>query len=135
MKPRTFAIAALIGLLASSGTARAGDFCFGVGVATLVAKGFRPPKPNKCKLFKGAYFNNIPAAVTGSACTNAAGNTLRVGFSLESGNGSFVGQLNIPYPSLTGGTYRYELSNTPNSVQTFSGVASGAPCAAPIPVP
>jgi hypothetical protein len=134
MKSRWFGIAVLVGLL-GSGSAYAGDFCFSVGVATLVAKSFRPPKPNTCKAFKGAYFNTVPGATTGSACTNAAGNTLRVGFSLEGGNGSLVGQLNIPYPSLAGGTYRYELSNGPNNVQTFTGAASGAPCAAPVPIP
>jgi hypothetical protein len=135
MRLKSFAIAVLIGLLGSGGTAYARDFCFSVGTATLVAKGFTPPRPNKCKPFKGAYFNTVAGATSGSACTNAAGNTLRVGFSLESGLGSLVGQLTIPYPSLTGGTYRYEFSNAPNSVQTFSGPASGAPCATTIPIP
>src|SRR6185369_9532480 len=120
MKARSFATAVLVGLLGSSWTAHAGDFCFGVGVATLVVKSFRPPRPNRCTPFKGAYFNTVPGATTGSACTNTAGNTLRVGFSLEGGNGSLVGQLTLPYPSLTGGTYRYELSKAPDSVQTFT---------------
>jgi hypothetical protein len=135
MKSKACAIAVLVGLLGSGWTAHAGDFCFSVGIAKLVAKGFKPPKPNTCRVFKGAYFNNVAGAVTGSACTNAVGNTLRVGFSVEGGNGSLVGLLNIPYPSLTGGTFRYELSNAQSGVQTFTGAASGERCAAPVPIP
>jgi hypothetical protein len=134
MRSKSFVIAVLVGSLSWSWTAYAGDFCFTVGAVELVVKGFSPPKPGKCKAFKGAYFSTVPAATTGSACTNTAGNTLRATFSLEGGDGSLVGQINIPYPSLTGGTYRYELSKAPNSVQTFTGSASGDACAAPVPI-
>lgn len=135
MQPRSLLVVVLAGLVGSSSAVFAGDFCFSVGVATLVVKSFKPPRPNRCVAFKGAYFNTVPGATTGSACTNTAGNTLRVGFSLEGGNGSLVGNLNIPYPALTGGTYRYELSKAPDDVQTFTGTASGAPCPAPVPIP
>src|SRR5215212_10976165 len=108
-RPRALLVLVVAGLVGSNAAAFASDFCFNVGAGTLVVKNFKPPRPNRCTAFKGAYFNTVLGATTGSACTNTAGNTLRVGFSLEGGNGSLVGQLNIPYPSLTGGTYRYEL--------------------------
>src|SRR5262245_48997529 len=74
MQRRTIASAVLVGLLSAGQAAHAADFCFFLdGLGDIVVKGFKPPKPDKCKTFKGAYFPNFGSIVNGSACTNATG--------------------------------------------------------------
>jgi len=129
----------LTGALAPAGIAQAKDFCleFGAGPTgdVIVIKGFKPPKPGKCRPFKkGAYFNNgaFNGAIDGTACTNSTGDTMRVSWSLFDANNAYLGRFDIPYPALGAGTWSYVIVNS--GVQ--SGLANAVVCASPsAPIP
>ena len=133
---RRIFLAAVVGLLCA-GTAHAADFCIDFAAQAIVLKGFKPPKPGKCKFIKGAYFSidTLIEPQFGTACTNTAGDKMRVGMSYGYSSYSVVGTFEFPYPSMTGGTFRYTQSAVPNTVLGGVQAASGAPCAAPVPIP
>lgn len=125
------------GLSALVSTASAADFCITSDAGLFVARGFKPPNPGKCKSFtKGTYFANISGIALGAACTNSAGDTLRVTWAFDDEAGiSYHGRFDIPYPSLSGGTVTYTQAADPNTVISSTGVVtSAAPCATPVPI-
>ncbi len=121
------AILALGAFLAFASPAWATDYCFKVsGFDYLVVKGFKPPKPDKCRVFKGAYLFYGPSMASGSACTNAAGTTMRVSYS-SSASGLAVS---------SGTVFRTYMDDASNYVtSSSSSVVSAAPCVSPVPIP
>jgi len=115
--------------------ARAGDLCVDIDGEFVVLQGYKPPKPGKCKPFKGAYAVNTPGAIDGSACTSSAGNTFRLAYTLLVASGNYSAYVNLPYPSLTGGSFTMIRAVNGNSVSTFSGASSAIECPTKYPIP
>ena len=112
-------IVALVIGIASSSTAHALNFCFNPGSTVrpslAVAERFKRPARNSCSPINGFDLSATPGPrlVTGTACLNAAGDTLRVAYTLESfrvspgltsPNDPLFVQMILPYPSLVGGS-------------------------------
>ena len=129
-------VATFVTLALLQGDAYAADYCLELGGPMVVAKGFKPPKPGKCSVAKGAYFVAQTGTVTLSGCTNTAGDTLRVTYSTNSNGAFVVGRIDLPYPALTGGTHEYEYSSG-GGTPVYSGSAIGAssaPCTMTYPI-
>jgi hypothetical protein len=94
-------------MLASAPAAYAGkDYCYDAAGFGIVAKNHKLPKAGKCsKSFDGFFGTQM---VTGTACMNSAGTTIRVGYTIApTGTYVEIGQMNIPFPALAGGTTNY----------------------------
>jgi hypothetical protein len=129
------AAAVLAATLIVPGAVVASDLCVDIDGDYVVLQSYKPPKPGKCKPFKGAYSNNNAGAIDGSACTNSAGNTLRIVYTLLANSGNYSAYVNLPYPSLTGGSFTIVRAVNGNSVSTFSGSSSAVECPTKYPIP
>jgi hypothetical protein len=112
----------------------AADWCFDSDGLNLVFQNFQKPGKGSCKPVLGHVASgNI---ITGTACLNSDGDTLRVGYFKHGGGiDSEAGELVIPYPALTGGTASYLHLSAAGNVAD-SGPASAAICDPPKqPVP
>ena len=125
--------------------ARAADTCFtDSNSLTLVAKGFKLPSRNKCTAVQGQvyFFANAsmePWVFTGAACTNAAGNMLRLAYSFFAYVDGFAydwGHMDIPLPAKKGGNaFRSDASNPQGDAEN-DGSAAIVTCEPPtIPLP
>jgi hypothetical protein len=125
-----FTLAAAV-IFVSAVAAHAADWCFDSGGVTLVAQNFAKPAKGSCKVLFGHMLSGDP--ISGTACLNSGGDTLRVGYTIHRTGFAEIGRLTIPYPALTGGSANfinvYDAFN-----ETGSGGASAAVCN-PQPVP
>jgi hypothetical protein len=105
----SMAVVALV--LAGASVAGAAGICFdpwapSAKPAVVVVKKNSKPSKGSCKTFSGwaSWYSASP--VTGSACLNSAGDTLRAGYTIHDvaygGVPIFVSMV-LPYPSLTSG--------------------------------
>jgi len=134
-------LAACVATLLSMGllpaTAQASDTCFtdNSGI-TLVAKGFKFPSRNRCVPWQGEVYSFTlgsmePWVVTGSACVDNGGDTLRVAFSYynyDHDGANHWGQMDIPLPSKKGGNAYYGDSVHPGSGTQVGGDVAIVPC-------
>jgi len=104
---------------------------------TYVAKGFRIPRPGKCRPWHGIYlpsFEDVSVS-TGTACTTSDGTTLRININTSREGVTFNDYIVLPLPELTGGTLSEvvpQFGDNPLLIQDIS----AAKCAAsqnPIP--
>lgn len=138
-------IAVSLVLVAPSG-ARALDMCFNtsiVGTQTIiVAKRYSRPSKGSCKPIHGfeGGSGNLPRIVSGAACLNAAGDTLRVAYTVHpisvglASQETLWGQIDLDYPSLASGRATEQSQSQPGSIRASSG-AIGGPCFVPAPLP
>jgi len=125
--------------------ARAADTCFTDSASlTLVAKGFKLPSRNKCTPVQGQVYSFANASMepwvfTGAACTNAAGNMLRLNYSFYVYVDGFAykwGHMDIPLPAKKGGNASESEAANPNGESKIGGGAAIVTCEPPtIPLP
>jgi hypothetical protein len=147
-------------LVASTGSARAGDFCFNSTSppnpaphwdpdVLVFAQKFRPPSKGKCREIVGWEGGTTVHAdarpVTGMACLNSAGTRLKVGILVHGLGSQFLPsdplhvRMDLPYPALTDGVvhmHRYSLNPSYElDLTRFDGVAGPCFFGATIPIP
>jgi len=110
LAPSTLAAVAFVAF--SSQAVHAADTCFTDSSSlTLVAKKFKLPSRNTCTSLQGQVYSYAlgsmqPWVFTGSACTNAAGNMLRIAYSYfehDADLNDHWGHMDIPLPAKKGG--------------------------------
>jgi len=134
---------ALGALVAGPARAPALDMCFDTNFRSIiVAKGYSAPSKGTCRPLMGfeghASLGGTPSLVSGTACLNSAGNTLRVAYTVypqidPTYRTVLVGQIDLPYPSLENG---HAVEQDPSvGPGFFWNTASAGPCAFPEPIP
>jgi len=137
-----------LGLVLGTGSsAHALNFCFNPGTdapygSLAVAEKFRKPARGSCTPING--FDLVvtpgPRLVSGTACLNSAGDTLRVAYVVHGiavfgvGSGGDVNvSIILPYPALTNG---YGRTTDPKGTFAATGSGHANPCIPPvIPIP
>jgi hypothetical protein len=106
---RASVIAAVSLVFGSVGTATAVDLCVTIPAVVglpVVGKNFAVPGANRCSPFTG--FVGANTLVSGTGCTNTAGNVFRLAFTAyigaEGGNNPATFACSLPRPALTGGS-------------------------------
>jgi hypothetical protein len=125
----------LLALTLSWSTAQAGDFCMTGSTFQIVGKSFKVPPHGKCKPFFGFFPSTGGSATTGQACT--ATNGSHVVFDLTTTVSGLVfaewDNIDLSLPTLTGPIT--STSDFLGTLSSSSGVVTGAPCPAPVPIP
>ena len=123
--------------------AHALNFCFNPGTTIRqslgVAENFREPLKNSCSPINGfdLVLTPGPRIITGTACLNATGDTLRVAYMIHYWGTTTSGttplrhvNIVLPYPALANGTgviYELALSGNPGNEESSTN-AHANPC-------
>jgi len=135
-----------LGLVIGSGSVSdALNLCFNPGTdppyqTLAVAEKFRMPHKGSCSPIAGFDLLRPGTLVTGTACLNSTGDTLRVAYQIFLSVLNFptvtqdphLVSMSLPYPSLQGG-HGFVTVNLQNTGGPF-GVAHANPCIPPSPV-
>jgi len=144
-------IALALGLVISSGSAHALNFCFNPGTSSpddslAVAEKFRKPAKGSCSPING--FDLVrsgpnAAPVTGTACLNSHGDTLAVSYLVHPDVSVFTGivvaseprhvSMVLPYPSLLNGLGAVSLDGSGSNGSAVSTNAHANSCIPPKP--
>jgi hypothetical protein len=127
---------AALTLALSWSAAQAGDFCITASTFQIVGKSFKVPSPGKCKPFFGFFSTSSGSYTTGQACT--ASDNSHVNFVLTStmaGTVGFAEWDNVDVDLLLGTGVLTGSADLFGTLTTTSGVVTGAPCKAPVPIP
>jgi hypothetical protein len=130
MSRATVAALALLALI--PGAARAADLCVNTGGIKFVLKNFARPGRNTCRSISGFSPRTFgPVVVSGAACLNASGDTLRIGFTQHPAGieAMRVFQVDVPYPALgTAGWTETGIRTSDGTTIADQGLGAVGPC-------
>ena len=122
------------------GAAHAADFCVTVSPTDstkYVGKGFKVPRPGKCKAWNGVYLPSFAAVSvsTGTGCTSSDGTTLRINLVTSRETVAFNDYIVLPLPELTNGTLAEIVPQFGNDTLNLTGITAAKCSAKENPIP